>query len=145
LSISLNLNIIFFIKNITVGDALSHRAGLPYIDQQLTLDDMCNWSRMTSLLAAQKPHWESGTAHGYHAHTFGCIGGELIRRVDPHHRSYGQFIRDELDSEFYVGVPNDDVEARVASLIFKTVRRKIIQCRSKRFRFLLLKFYLKTF
>jgi CubicO group peptidase (beta-lactamase class C family) len=81
---------------------------------------------MTSLLAAQKPHWEPGTAHGYHAHTIGFLGGELIHRVDPHHRSYGQFIRDELDTEFYVGVPNDNVEARVAPLTFKTVTRKII-------------------
>jgi CubicO group peptidase (beta-lactamase class C family) len=119
LSISLNLNIIFFIKNITVGDVLSHRAGLPYVDEQLTVNDVCNWSRMTSLLAAQKPHWEPGTTHGYHPITGGFIGGELIRRVDPHHRSYGQFIRDELDNGFYVGVPNDDVEARVAPLIKK--------------------------
>jgi CubicO group peptidase (beta-lactamase class C family) len=114
-----DVNAIFFLKNITVGDVLSHRAGLPSTDEQLTLDDVCNWSRMTSLLAAQKPHWEPGTAHGYHPVTNGFIGGELICRVDPHHRSYGQFIRDELDSGFYVGVPNDNVEARVAPLIHK--------------------------
>jgi CubicO group peptidase (beta-lactamase class C family) len=120
------VNIYFSVKNITVGNLLSHRAGLPCVDEQLTLDDVCNWSRMTSLLAAQKPHWEPGTAHGYHAYTIGFLGGELVRRVDPHHRSLGQFIRDELDSEFYVGIPNDEVEARVAPLIFKTVRTKII-------------------
>jgi CubicO group peptidase (beta-lactamase class C family) len=74
---------------------------------------------MTSLLAAQKPHWEPGTIHGYHLVTTGFLGGELVRRVDPHHRSYGQFLRDELDSEFYVGVPNDDIEARIAPLISK--------------------------
>ncbi len=113
------MNIFFSVKNITVADVLSHRAGLPYVDEQLTLDDVCNWSRMTSLLAAQKPHWEPGTTHGYHPFTHGFLGGELIRRVDPHHRSYGQFIRDEIDSEFYVGVPDDSVEARVAPLIRK--------------------------
>jgi CubicO group peptidase (beta-lactamase class C family) len=118
---SLILNVDYFSrrKNITVGELLSHRAGLPCVDEQLTLDDVCNWSRMTSLLAAQKPYWEPGTTHGYHAVTLGFLGGELIRRVDPRHRSCGQFIRDELDSEFYVGVPSDDIEARVAPLIRK--------------------------
>ncbi|CAF1126639.1 unnamed protein product [Rotaria sp. Silwood1] len=106
-------------ENILLRDVLSHRAGLPFVDQQLTVNDTFDWSRMTSLLASQKPHWEPGTAHGYHAHTIGYIVGELIHRVDPQHRSYGQFVRDELDNEFYVGVPNDKVEARVAPLIQK--------------------------
>jgi CubicO group peptidase (beta-lactamase class C family) len=118
LFISSHLNI-FSVKNITVGELLSHRAGLPFVDGQLTLDDVYDWSRITSLLAAQKPHWEPGTTHGYHVFTHGFLGGELVRRVDPHHRSYGQFVRDELDSEFYVGVPNSNVEARVAPLIRK--------------------------
>jgi CubicO group peptidase (beta-lactamase class C family) len=109
------------LKSITLGDLLAHRAGLPFVDEELTEDDAYDWSRMTSLLAAQKPHWESGTAHGYHAHTIGYVAGELIRRIDPHHRSYGQFVCDELDSEFYVGVPNDEIEARVAPLIRKVV------------------------
>ncbi|CAF4436386.1 unnamed protein product, partial [Didymodactylos carnosus] len=41
---------------------------------------------MTDLLAKQKPFWEPGTAHGYHAVTFGWLAGELIRRVDPKKR-----------------------------------------------------------
>jgi CubicO group peptidase (beta-lactamase class C family) len=122
------MNAICLLKNITVGEVLSHRAGLPYVDEQLTLDDVCNWSRMTSLLAAQKPHWEPGTTHGYHPVTNGFLGGELVRRVDPQHRSFGEFIRDEIDSEFYVGVPNDEVEARVAPLIRKVgIRGEINQ------------------
>ncbi|CAF3438047.1 unnamed protein product [Rotaria sp. Silwood1] len=106
-------------QNIIVSDLLSHRAGLPYVDERLTLDDVCNWSRMTTLLAAQKPHWEPGTTHGYHPVTSGFLGGELVRRVDPHHRSFGQFVRDEIDSEVYVGVSNNEIEARVAPLFRK--------------------------
>jgi len=117
-----NINQLYFsLKNVTVGDLLAHRAGLAFVDEELTTEDAYDWSRMTSLLAAQKPHWEPGTAHGYHAYTFGYLAGELIRRVDPQHRSCGQFIRDELDNEFYVGVPNDEVEARVSPLILQTV------------------------
>lgn len=106
----------------TVSDALAHRAGLSFVDGELTADDAYDWTRMTSLLAAQKPHWEPGTAHGYHAYTLGFIIGELIRRVDPQHRSYGRFVREEVDEEFYVGVPDESIEARVAPLIRKAVR-----------------------
>jgi len=106
---------------------MAHRAGLSFVDEQLTTEDAFNWSRMTTLLAAQTPHWEPGTAHGYHAYTLGYAAGELIRRVDPHHRTYGQFVRDELDNEFYVGVSDDEVETRVSPLIRKVVSRVIYQ------------------
>ena len=114
-------------QNVTIGDLLAHRAGLPYVDQQLTAEDGYDWSRMTSLIAAQKPHWEPGSAHGYHSHTVGFAGGELVRRVDPSRRSYGQFIRDELDRDCYVGVPSDDVQARVSPVLRKLVRIIIIR------------------
>ncbi|CAF1264376.1 unnamed protein product [Adineta steineri] len=108
-------------ENITVGEVLSHRAGLPYVDQQLTADDVYNWSHITALLAAEKPHWIPGSAHGYHAHTLGFLAGELVHRVDPKKRSYDQFVRDELEDGFYVGVSDDKIEARVAPLIRKQV------------------------
>jgi hypothetical protein len=116
--------ILFFCKKITVAEVLSHRAGLSYVDQELTVDDVFDWSRITSLLAAEKPHWPPGSAHGYHAHTVGFLAGELVHRADPQHRPYGQFVRDELDGGFYVGVSDDKVEARVAPLIQKPVNRK---------------------
>ena len=109
-----------------MSNLLAHRAGLPCVEQQLTIDDVYDWNKMTSLLATQKPYWEPGSAHGYHSYTMGFLAGELIQRVDPQHRSYSQFVRDELDPEFYVGVPDDKVEARVAPLIGKEVRKGIL-------------------
>ncbi|CAF1937797.1 unnamed protein product [Rotaria magnacalcarata] len=106
-------------QNITIGEALSHRAGVPFFDEQLTVDDVCKWSRIISLLEKQKPHWTPGAEHGYHTITTGFIGGELIRRVDPHHRSYGQFLRDELDNEFLMGVSDGEIKARTAPLLQK--------------------------
>ena len=105
---------------------LAHRAGLPYIDQSLTLEDVCNWSRIISLLIDAKPYWKPGSTHGYHGHTIGYIAGELIHRVDPQHRSYGQFVRDELDPEYYVGIPDNEIDRRVAPLFEKTVQKKDI-------------------
>ncbi|CAF4668267.1 unnamed protein product, partial [Didymodactylos carnosus] len=74
---------------------------------------------MTDLLAKQKPFWEPGTAHGYHAVTFGWLAGELIRRVDPKKRSVGEFVLNEIakpmNSEFYIGLP-EDKDHRVSPL-----------------------------
>ena len=92
-----------------------------YVDEQLTTQDAYNWSRMTSLIAAQRPHWQPGTAHGYHAYTVGYAAGELIRRVDPHHRSYGQFIREEIDKEFHVGLIDDQFETRISPVVRQIV------------------------
>lgn len=104
---------------------MAHRAGLAYVDKKLTFKDVFDWNQMTSLLAEQAPLWQPGSTHGYHSHTIGYLGGELVQRVDPQHRSYRQFVRDELDPEFYLGVPDDEVEARVAPLTAK-VRKSII-------------------
>ncbi|CAF4940526.1 unnamed protein product [Rotaria sp. Silwood1] len=111
-------------ENILLKDLLSHRAGLPYIDQQLTIEDVCDWSHMISLLIAEKPHWDPGSMHGYHGHTIGFVVGELIRYVDPQHRSYGKFVREELDNQCYIGIYDDQVEARVAPLIRKKINTK---------------------
>ena len=102
---------------IPVRWALSHRAGLAAVDGTLTLDDVFGWDRVVEAIAAQAPNWEPGTAHGYHARSYGWIVGEIIRRVTG--ESMGQYFAREvakpLDLDFYVGLPAS-VEARVATL-----------------------------
>jgi CubicO group peptidase (beta-lactamase class C family) len=102
---------------IPVRWALSHRAGLAAVDGTLTLDDVFAWDPVVEAIAAQAPNWEPGTAHGYHARSYGWIVGELIRRVTG--ESMGQYFAREvakpLDLDFYVGLPSS-VEARVATL-----------------------------
>ncbi|CAF4563727.1 unnamed protein product, partial [Didymodactylos carnosus] len=94
-------------ENTTVADIMSHRAGLPHLGNSFTLDDILNWQTMTDALEKQQPLWKPGTAHGYHAVTFGWLAGELVRRVDPEKRTLRQFIRDEItkptNTEFYIG------------------------------------------
>ena len=62
--------------------------------------------------------WEPGTAHGYHATTYGWLVGEVVRRISG--KSLGTFWRDEiaapLDLEFWIGLPAEQ-QARVAPLI----------------------------
>ena len=80
--------------DIPVRWLLSHRAGLPAIDNPMPLADLLAWDPMAAALAAQRPAWEPGTAHGYHGRTFGWLVGEVIRRVSG--RSVGTFFAEEI-------------------------------------------------
>ena len=45
----------------------------------------------------EKPNWELREEnHGYHAITYGWLVDQLVRRVDPKHRSLGTFVRQEI-------------------------------------------------
>src|SRR5262249_47789352 len=53
---------------ITLGQLLSHQAGLCALDQRV---DVLDYDSVIHALEAQAPLWPPGTAHGYHARTFG--------------------------------------------------------------------------
>jgi CubicO group peptidase (beta-lactamase class C family) len=103
---------------ITVRQALSHQAGLPYVEGDFTLDEALAWDPMVAAIAAQAPIWEPGTQHGYHMRTFGWIVGEIVRRIDG--RTIGTFWRDQiadpLGLDFWIGLP-EEIEPRVARLV----------------------------
>src|SRR5438128_3411953 len=65
-------------EDIPVRWLLSHRAGLPVLDVTLTPEQVYAWDPIIDALAAQKPVWEPGTKHGYHAVTYGFLVGEVI-------------------------------------------------------------------
>ena len=60
---------------------LTHQAGLPFPTEPCTLDDVLVWDGVVAKLAASTPVWEPGTAHGYHAVTYGFLVGEVLRRI----------------------------------------------------------------
>lgn len=66
---------------VTVRLALSHQAGVPGVEPQLTLEEVIDHDGVAARLAAQVPHWRPGKAHGYHGLTIGTIMDELVRRV----------------------------------------------------------------
>ncbi len=103
---------------IPVRDLLCHKAGLPYVDATLTLEEALAWEPMIRALEAQAPVWEPGTAHGYHATTYGWLVGEVVKRISG--KSLGTFFRDEfaepLGLEFWIGLPEGQQD-RVAPLI----------------------------
>jgi CubicO group peptidase (beta-lactamase class C family) len=96
---------------------LTHQAGLAAIDATIPLDDVLRWDPIVTALAEQTPLWEPGTAHGYHALTFGWLLGEVVRRISG--MSIGTFFAKEfaspLDLDFWIGLPESH-EHRVAPL-----------------------------
>ena len=97
---------------------LTHQAGLPAVDPVLPVADVLAWQPMVDLLAVQRPMWEPGTAHGYHAMTYGWLVGELLARVTGHTPGevLAQEIAEPLGIEFFVGLPTSEVD-RVAPVI----------------------------
>jgi CubicO group peptidase (beta-lactamase class C family) len=92
---------------ITPRQVLCHRAGLAAVHGELTLAQVLAWDPVVAKIAAQAPNWEPGSAHGYHARSFGWILGELVRRVTG--RSLGTWLADEiakpLGLELWIGLP----------------------------------------
>jgi CubicO group peptidase (beta-lactamase class C family) len=103
---------------VTVRQLLGHEAGLVLLDEQLTLEKLRDLDYMARMLARQTPAWPPGTRHGYHTITVGLYMQELIRRVDPAHRTLGRFFHDEiavpLGLEFYIGLPREIPDERLA-------------------------------
>ena len=103
---------------VLVRHVLGHTAGLSGWSEPLTVDDLYDWEKVTSLLAAQEPWWEPGTASGYHAVTQGFLIGEVARRITG--QTIGEFFRDNvakpLGADFHIGL--DPAEfARVGNVI----------------------------
>jgi CubicO group peptidase (beta-lactamase class C family) len=103
---------------VTVRQLLSHQAGLAVIDRPLSLEDLADLDLLAGVLAEQRPAWEPGTRHGYHGISLGWYEGELLRRVDPAHRTLGRFFAEEvaapLGIEFYIGLPESVDPGRLA-------------------------------
>jgi CubicO group peptidase (beta-lactamase class C family) len=105
---------------ITVRQLLAHQAGLFAFNEPVDPSVVADLDRLAIVLARQKPAWEPGTRQAYHAISLGFYEGELMRRIDPQHRSLGQFFQDELATplalDVYIRLPEEIPNARLASL-----------------------------
>jgi CubicO group peptidase (beta-lactamase class C family) len=105
-------------ENVTVRQLLAHQAGLFALDAPVDGGVATDLDRLAVILAQQKPAWEPGARQAYHAQSLGFYEGELLRRVDPEHRSLGQFFQDEIASplglDFYIRLPDEVPNSRLA-------------------------------
>jgi CubicO group peptidase (beta-lactamase class C family) len=97
---------------------MGHTAGLCGWDEPLTAEDLADWEKCTSALAAQAPWWEPGHGSGYHAVTQGYLIGEVVRRITG--ESIGQWFAKEvakpLGADFFIGLPASE-DDRVSLVI----------------------------
>src|SRR6266481_790151 len=101
-------------EKITLAQLLSHQAGLCALDARV---DILDYSAVIRALEVQKPLWSPGTAHGYHARTFGFLLDELVRRIAGKTLSdYWQenFAR-PLNVDLWIGLPEKE-NSRVATM-----------------------------
>tara|TARA_R110000868_G_scaffold222266_1_gene474170 strand:- start:1456 stop:2595 length:1140 start_codon:yes stop_codon:yes gene_type:complete len=104
--------------NITIGQMLSHQAGLCGPTVPTTVEEMCNHALMAERLAAQAPLWEPGSKSGYHALTVGILAGEIVARVTG--KSIGTWFHENVarpfEVDFFIGLPASE-DHRVAEMI----------------------------
>ena len=105
-------------QDVPVKYLLSHRVGLPVLDTPLSMKDYLAWEPPIKAIASQTPKWEPGTAHGYHAMSYGWLVGEVVRRVSG--KSLGTFFAEEvagpLGLNFWIGLPESE-DHRVSQMI----------------------------
>ena len=103
---------------VEVRHLMAHTAGLPGWTEPMVSEDLADWEKCTSLLAAQEPWWEPGTASGYHAVTQGYLIGEVVRRITG--VSIGTWFASEvagpLGADFFIGLPESE-DHRVSLVI----------------------------
>ncbi|MFE3452817.1 serine hydrolase domain-containing protein [Nonomuraea sp. NPDC059194] len=107
----------FAAASVTVEHLLTHQAGLPVIEERVPVEEYGDHAAIAARLAGQSPLWEPGTAHGYHALTYGFLIGEVVRRVTG--KSVADLVAAEiagpLGLDMWLGAP-DEVIPRVARL-----------------------------
>ncbi len=100
--------------NITLAQLLSHQAGLCALERRV---DILNFGAVVRALEMQKPLWSPGTAHGYHARTFGFLLDELVRRITGKTLSdyWQENFAQPLGLDFWIGLPERE-NTRIATV-----------------------------
>jgi len=105
-------------EGVEVRHLMGHTAGLSGWEEPITNEQLVDWELCTSLLAAQAPWWEPGTASGYHAVTQGYLIGEVVRRITG--ESIGSWFAREvakpLEADFFIGTPESE-DHRIVDVI----------------------------
>jgi CubicO group peptidase (beta-lactamase class C family) len=103
-------------ERVTVREALSHQAGVPGFDSQITRAAYRDWAAVTAHLAAE-PHWFNGeSVLCYHASTSGLVLGEILRRVDgrPPARFFDEEVARPAGIDFQIGLRAENERVRAS-------------------------------
>jgi CubicO group peptidase (beta-lactamase class C family) len=116
-------------ETLTVRQLLAHQAGLFALDVLLDRELLRDFNRFAAVLARQKPAWPPGERQAYHAVTLGFYENELLRHIDPQHRSLGQFFQDEIATplglDFYIRLPESIPNERLATIAHASILARL--------------------
>jgi len=101
-------------EKITLAELLSHQGGLCALDRRV---DVLDYGAVIRALEEQTPLWPPGTAHGYHARTFGFLLDELVRRIigKPLAEYWRGVFGQPLALDLWIGLPEKE-NPRVATM-----------------------------
>jgi CubicO group peptidase (beta-lactamase class C family) len=108
---------------ITVRQLLAHQAGLFAFDERVDRDVIADLDRLAGVMEHQRPIWPPGERQAYHAITLGFYENELVRRIDPAHRTIGRILHEDIATplgvgdEVYIGTPASVPDERLAALV----------------------------
>ncbi|WP_135548178.1 serine hydrolase domain-containing protein [Paenibacillus cymbidii] len=102
----------------TIGQALHHTLGIPYMPLNVEYEGVTDWDGMCSKIAQLAPIHHPGIEMHYHAMTYGYVIGEIARRITG--KAFGQLVEEEVCrplgiDDLYIGIP-EEAEQRVAIL-----------------------------
>jgi CubicO group peptidase (beta-lactamase class C family) len=96
---------------ITPRMVLSHRSGLASLDRDLTYAQLLRHED-DAAIGEQEPYWEPGTAHGYHAFTYGTLMHGLFRRALG--RTVGEVVAERISGplglDLWIGTPESELD-----------------------------------
>jgi CubicO group peptidase (beta-lactamase class C family) len=100
--------------DVTIAQLVSHSAGLCALDENAEVTD---YPAVIQALEKQRPLWRPGSAHGYHARTFGFLIDELVRRICGASISkyWRTIFAEPLSLDFWIGLP-EELNSRCAAI-----------------------------
>jgi CubicO group peptidase (beta-lactamase class C family) len=110
-------------ETITVRQLLAHQAGLFAFDERVDREVVADLDRLAGVMQRQRPIWPPGERQAYHAITLGFYENELVRRIDPDHRTIGRVFHEDIaiplgvGDEVYIGTPSSVSDERLAALV----------------------------
>ncbi|KAG5458703.1 MAG: beta-lactamase/transpeptidase-like protein [Olpidium bornovanus] len=112
-------------EDVTIGDIVRHKGGVGWFDWDISLDDTEDLDRLAVKLANQEHNWGGKRLQSYSGMTGGYYLNEILRRVDPKHRTVGKILMEDImprlgengwTPEFYYML-SEELEPRMAPFV----------------------------
>ncbi|MGW7577571.1 serine hydrolase domain-containing protein [Streptomyces sp. NPDC054765] len=95
---------------LTLRELVAHRSGVIGADDGFTPEELADDRIIAERLAGQRPFWQAGAGHGYHALVIGALTGEVVRRTTGRslQEIYEERVRAPYALDFFLGLPESE-------------------------------------